>query len=433
MRFGIIGGGLAGLACAYELARSGHQVLVFEKETHLGGQVATFEVEGSPLERIYHHIFRSDAEMLRLIGELGLAEKLRWLPSRVGYYTGGRICNFTTPLDLMRFSPLGLVDRLRLGLLSLYLQRVKGWQKFEAITAREWLLRYGGRRNYEAFWEPLLKGKFGQSASEISMAWLWGRMRVRLGSRGRGLRQEYLGYLEGSFGRLVDALAQGIKERGGQIYPGSPVRRIGVKGGRAVAVELASGQTFPVDGVIATVASPLFLNMVELPPDTVELLKQARYLAARLLVLTMEQPFQPVYWLNIGDPAIPFVAAVEHTNLVNPSLYGGRRVLYISNYLPRESPLYHMEPGELLSYYLPYLKKINPEFDTRWVREYHVFQEDWAQPIVGVDYSRQIPPHPMPIGGLYLANTTQIYPEDRGMNQAICLGLKIAQLVKESR
>ncbi|MBI4288841.1 MAG: NAD(P)/FAD-dependent oxidoreductase [Chloroflexi bacterium] len=428
MRVGVVGGGLTGLTAALDLVRRGHQVTVWEKSPALGGQVRTVSIGDAQLEGFYHHMFASDKALIGLITELGLSSSLQWLPSLVGYYYGGRVHDFTTPVDLMRFSPLGLFDRVRVGMMSLYLRRRNDWRYFETITAEEWLLKKMGRRSYEVIWGPLLRGKFGDSAERISMAWLWGRLHMRLGSR-RGGGGERLGYLKGGFGRLIEALGQKVRDKGGSIMTGTSIKRIAVQDRHVAGAISGNGEVFPQDAIIATAPSPTFLGLIpELPREYGELLQQTQYLAALCLILVIKRPFGRVYWLNVGDRSFPFVAVIEQTNFVSPAEYGGKYILYVSNYVPASSPLCAMKPDGLVSHYLPFLQKINPRFDSDWVEQYHVFKEEYAQPIVPMNYSRLIPDMATPIGGLYLANTTQIYPEDRGMNQAVQLGLRVAGL-----
>lgn len=430
MNIGIIGGGIAGLSAAYELSKKGHRVAVFEKEAHLGGQAATFEVAGERLERFYHHIFGSDVDIIGLIDELGLSQRLVWLDSRVGFLHQGRIYDFVTPWDLMKFSPLSLVDRVRLGLVALYLRRYKNWPRLEGRTAQEWITRYAGRHNYDIVWGPLLQNKFGASFDEVGMVWLWGKVHLRFASRARG--RERLGYLRGSFGLLIDTLAQRVLDGRGSIYTSSAVSRIVVEGEKAVALQVGE-QVHPFDAFVATVPSPAFLNMVpRLPAEYATKLEEVRYQGAICLVLTLKRPLSHIYWLNISDPSIPFVAVIEHTNLVDPSNYGGRRIVYLSNYVSRDSPLYRLDAAGLLTEYLPHLRKINPQFDPGWIEERYLFREEAGQPIITTGYSSQIPEHRTPISHLYLANTAQIYPEDRGMNYSVGLGLKISNILGAS-
>jgi protoporphyrinogen oxidase len=430
MNIGIIGGGIAGLTAAYELSKGGHNVTLFEKEAELGGQVGTFQLAGECLERFYHHIFTSDLDIIQLIDELGLSERLLWLESKVGFFHGGRIYDFVTPMELLRFRPLGFTDRVRLGLVSLYLRRYKNWPAMEGITAHDWLTRYGGRRNYEVVWGPLLRNKFGASADDISMVWLWGKIHIRLTSR-QG-EKERLGYLRGSFGLLVDALKMRILDSGGRIHTASPVSKIIVEGEKAVGlqVRINEQEVHTCDAIIATVPSPDFLSMVpQLPADYAGKLAGVRYQGAMVLALTLKKPVSHIYWMNISDASIPFVALIEHTNFIDPSVYGGKRIVYISNYLSKDDPLYSLGPDELLDKYLPSIRKINPEFDPGWIEECYLFRDDAGQPIITKNYLSRMPEHATPISCLYLANTTQIYPEDRGLNYSVRLGRKVAALV----
>ena len=428
LRVGVVGAGIAGLCAAYELSRAGAEVVVWETRPEPGGQVATFTLGGQRLEGFYHHIFRSDQDFIGLIEDLGLDSDLSWGPSRVGFFYQGKIYPFTTPWDLLRFAPLGLGDRLRLGLLSLRLRWTASGEALEDVTAQEWLKEKAGPRAYRVIWEPLLRGKFGDRAPEIGMAWLWSKMRLRFGSRSPGMGREVLGYLAGSFGRVVDRLVDRIEKQGGRLVTSTPVREIRVKDG-AVAGVMAGDSFQPCQAVIATVPLDIFRKLVGgLPPDFGG---GVSYLAALVLVLVLRRPLTPVYWLNIADPQVPFVALVEHANFVPPETYGGKRVVYVSNYLPREDPLYSLDKEALLDGYWPALKLIAPDLERGWIEECHLFREDYAQPVITTGYSQRIPPHRTPVRGLYLANTAQVYPEDRGMNYSARMGKAVARMVQE--
>lgn len=432
MRIGIVGGGIAGLTAAYELAKKGHQVAVFEKETELGGQASTFPIEETRLEKFYHHLFTSDRHIIQLINELALSPRMRWIDSQVGLFHGGQVYDFVTPLDLLRFTPLSLPNRLWAGLISLYLQRQTNWQKYEDITAKEWLEKHAGKSVYSAIWEPLLRSKFGDSYDEVSMTWFWGKMRLRFGSRPKGMQKEKLGYMEGSFQLLIDELEKRIKELGGEVHTNAPVERVVVEQGKAIGLtfHVSRFTTRNFDTIIATVPSFAFTEMVpELPSDYIGKLRHVQYQSALCLVLKMRRSLSHIYWMNISDASVPFVAAIEHTNYMPPDVYGGTHILYLSNYLPLDSPLFPLSRDELLQEYLPHVQRVNPEFDLDWVEESWLFRDDAGQPIITCHYSQEIPDHQTPIRGLYLANTTQIYPEDRGMNYSVHLGQKIANIV----
>ncbi|MBI2845951.1 MAG: NAD(P)-binding protein, partial [Chloroflexi bacterium] len=212
MKVGIIGGGFAGMTAAYELGKRGHQTVLIERMPELGGLAGTFPIEGTRLERGYHHWFTSDTEIIGLMEELGLGDRVMWIPSKVGLLHGGKIWNWVTPMDILSFTPLSSPDRLRLGVTTFYLTYIAAWgdvQKkiaaYEKITAAAWLKKYAGPHPWEKVWEPLFRGKFGAEAEHVPLVWLWYKAVLRLGSR-RGLTKEVLGYPRGSFQVLIDAL-----------------------------------------------------------------------------------------------------------------------------------------------------------------------------------------------------------------------------------
>ena len=267
VRVGIIGGGAAGLAAAYELALQGHYAEVFEQAPFLGGQASTFPVGGGDLERGYHHLFLSDTSMTELIDELGLGQRLKWFESRVGLYHGGKVWDFSTPQDLLRFTPLSPLQRVRVGLRTALLQRTANWRKFEQVTARDWVLAHMGPEAYQVIWEPLLRGKFGEYFDQVSMAWLWGKFRLRVSSRGKPWQRERLGYPVGSFGEVFDRLGQRIKELGGKVRVGEGVARIVTSDGRATGLLPASagdeGPAVDFDTIISTTPSYIFPRLVD--------------------------------------------------------------------------------------------------------------------------------------------------------------------------
>ena len=434
MRVGIIGGGVAGLAAAYHLTKEGHFAEVFEVAPFLGGQASTFDVFGGRLERGYHHLFVSDTEIADLIQELGLGGKLAWLESTVGFYHGGKIWDFASPMDLLRFKPLPFLDRIRVGFWTFILQKTKSYSKFEGVTARDWLSKRMGRRGYEVIWEPLLRGKFGEFYDKIGMTWIWNKVTLRVASRKGAGQVEHLGYPMGSFGEVIEVLADRIAQQGGVIHTSASVTQIVEADGSATAMEmqLEGGETErrEYDAIIATTPSYVFTRLAPaMPPEYQSKLENVDYLSAVLMVMVMDRPFTNKYWMNIADPNMPFVALIEHTNLIDKELYGGKHILYISNYPSRDNELYQMSGDELMDLFVPHLQKINPDFERSWVIEYHHHRVDGAQPIVGVNYESGIPDHRTPVQGLYLANTTQIYPEDRGTNYSVRMGRQVARMV----
>ncbi len=428
----VIGGGVAGLGAAYELLNRGHEVSLYEAGDRFGGQVRTFEVGGGRIEIFYHHLFRSDTTVIELIDELGLGDELEWIESSVGLAVEGRNYPFNGPFDLLRFDRVSLLTRIRLGLAALWLRRVHDWRRYEGQRASDWIVKAVGRRGYDAVWGPLLRAKFGQHAEDVAMVWFWGKIYLRFASRDEGLfATERLGYLRGSFGRLVDALVEDAQRRGARLAVDAPVDRIVVEDGRVVGVE-RDGVLERADLVIATTPSMIFRRLVpglaEIGPVYDELLQRVHYQWATVLMLALDRPLSDIYWLTMTDDDCPFVVAVEQTNFTPPERYGGQHIVYFSNYADPGDPVVDATVEEVLDRYEPYIRRINPDFDRSWIQGQWLAKDRAGQPIVDAQYHESIPPHRTPIEGLWLANTTQIYPEDRGQNYSIRVGRRVARI-----
>jgi protoporphyrinogen oxidase len=448
LKVAIIGGGFAGLTAAYELGKLGYQTFLFERAPELGGLAGTFPIEGTRLERGYHHWFTSDTHIVAQMQELGLGDRVQWIASKTGWFEQGKIWNMVSPTDLLRLGTLPFIDRVRLGIVVAYLTYLqadkRNLAKYEKITAAEWWRKYGGRNAWDKVWGPMFRGKFGAEAENIPMEWHWYKIVLRIGSR-RGVSKEELGYPRGSFQVLIDALENAIKKQGGKIWVGTTVKRIVVENGVACGLQLADDEksqrvhqelggtegTVQFDRVICTAPSFAALKLADFPAAYVAKMTAAKYMAAVLVILKLKHSLSPIYWLNIADRSIPFVATIEHTNFIAPQVYNHKRILYVSNYLDPTSPYFQMSREELFNAYVPHLQKINPQFSPDWVEEMWHFREAAAQPIVPLNYSHLIPPYRTPIRNLYLANTTQIYPEDRGTNYSVRLGQDIAKMLDD--
>jgi protoporphyrinogen oxidase len=274
------------------------------------------------------------------------------------------------------------------------------------------------------------------------MAWLWNKFALRTASRGEGFRgflREQLGYPVGSFGEIFEKLQSIILASGGRVSVGSEVQEVLVENGRASGILVKEqGEHGPVrhdyDMILATVPSFIFPKLVpRIPDDYLSKLNSATYLAAVLSVLVLDRPLSSTYWLYVGDRSVPFLGVIEHTNLIDPVHYGGKTIVYLANYLDKDDRLYSYDGDKLLQEYLPHLKRINPEFSESWILEAHYHREEAAQPVVTSGYATNIPAHRTPIPGLYLANTTQIYPEDRGTNYSVRMGRRVATMMIDER
>jgi len=422
----IIGGGLTGLTAAYRLSQyPGFSIVLVESADVLGGLAAGFPLAGTSLEKTYHHLFLTDTSILNLAAELGLNDKLMWRDSSVGIFRNGKIHPFRTPLDLLRFSPCSFTGRLRTGFTAFYLKHRKSWRGFIRQGAYDWMTRACGRSAMDTIWTPLLKGKFGPHYDSISMAWLWARIHIRANSRAGG---EKLGYFQGGFAEVVRALEKQLRRRGVQIRTGATVENFS-PGVRAAVIQ---GTTVPFDYCIFTGPSPALARL--LPADEAlhsyaQQLAGIGYLGAVCLVFTSDQGLGDFYWVNISEPDSPFLVFIHHTQLVGRNFYGGKHVYYLGAYLPADGEVFSLSDAELAKRWFGYLPTLFPDFLPALAEERYVFRFCAAQHVVDTDYEKKIPTYRTPLPGVFLANFSQIFPEDRGTNFAVREGNKIAGII----
>jgi protoporphyrinogen oxidase len=437
LNLAVIGAGVAGLTAAYELTRDGHRVVVFEAADTVGGLASGFKDErwDWPLERFYHHWFASDDAVIRLIQELGAGDRLFFPWPTTSLYYNGRIYPLDSPVPwlsfvpmsqihravrVLQFTPLPLIDRLRVGLASFYLTLTKDWRALEGTTADEWLCRMAGRRAYEVWWKPLLEGKFDDYYREVNMAWFWARVHKRTAR---------LGYFVGGFQAFADLLAECARQQGADIRLKAPIHSIEARPGGGVAIHTPAGdETF--DRVIATVSPGLLARLVPaLPADYLEGLKRLKSMGAVVMVLALKHQLTGGhYWINLPKgQGFPFLALVEHTNYIDPKHYGGDHLVYCGDYLKPDHEYFRLSQDELLDRFVPALTRFNPDFKPDWVRKSWLFREKYAQPVPPLNHSRNIPDLATPVPGVYWASMSQVYPWDRGTNYAVEIGQQVAQ------
>lgn len=425
----IIGGGFTGLAAAYELSRRGHKVVVLEKEQEIGGLASSFNMGKVRLEKFYHHWFINDDYIINLIKELGEEKKFLLRPTRTGTYLSNKIYRLSSPMDLLRFSPLNYLDRIRLGLMVLRARAISDWKALESQSAEEWLCEIGGKEVYKVVWEPLINGKFGSYASEISAVWFWNKLKLRGGSRANG-GTEMLAYYRNGFSELANRIIDAIHSAGGIVLTGVKVNSLEVVEKKVVGIRTAKG-LIQCSAAISTQPLPLISELIEpyMDRNYITSLRSIEYLANVCLVLELNQRLSDIYWLNVNDANFPYVGIIEHTNFEPPETYEGRHILYLSKYLPASADFFNMSNDDIFKFSLPYIKKMFPKFRQDWIQNYNVWKAKHSQPIVTCHYSKKIPNHKTPLNGFYISTMAQIYPEDRGTNYAVREGRKIGEIV----
>jgi len=434
---GVVGGGIAGLAAAYRLQQHGHEVQVFEASEQVGGLAAVYETAGDPLEKFYHHLSKSEQTIVELAEELGLGDAVEWRIGENAYYVDGVVHPMDKPWEILAFPHLGVYDKFRLGMLTLDIDVRGGIPKFdtyerledfEDVPIREFVVDHTTENVYETFFEPLLEAKFGDRAENVSAAWLLGRIKFR-GERDI-LEGELLGYLDGGFGQLLDALVDAVGRD--SITTGARVTDLAFgESVETMTVETDDGTTTHAVDDVVVAAMPTVLEALTGYECAID------FQGTVCSVIAMEEPLTDTYWLNVRDEAL-FGALIEHTNFVPAERYGGDHLLYAVSYVQEyDEPVWTMDDDEVEETWLGGIESLFPDFDrstVRWVetarnpRTAPIYERGYLDMVVSYDLGDEVAEGVHYAG---MASRAQ-YPE-RSLNGGVEAGYACADRIVEKR
>jgi protoporphyrinogen oxidase len=420
-RIAVLGAGPMGLAVAYQLARDGYQPVVFEADDRIGGMAAHFDFGGISIERYYHFHCTSDSAFMQILDELGLSQKLHWRPTGMGYWYKNQLQEWGNPLALLRFKGLGLIAKFRYGLHAFLATKRKNWLALDHLNAVDWVKRWVGPEAYEVLWRRLFEYKFYHFTSNLSAAWIWSRVR-RLGRSRYNLFQEKLGYLDGGSNALLEAMKLDIEKNGGIFFLGTPVQKVVIENQALVGVQV-KGQLEVFDQVISTIPLPYIVSLIpDLPSKIKNQFATKNNIAVVCVIVKLRKPVSPYFWLNTNDPEMDIPGVIEYSNLRPLEC----SIVYVPFYMPAEIAQYQETDEQFKSKVKRYLSKINPELEEGDFVQLHVSRYRFAQPICEPGFMETLPSPNLPITGLWVADTSYYYPEDRGISESIAFGRKMA-------
>jgi len=419
----VLGAGVMGLACAYELLKKGHKVDIYEADDRIGGMSAHFDFNGLSIERYYHFICKTDDDLFSYLEEFGISDKLHWVDTHMGYFYDGKLYKWGNPLALFTFPKLDLISKFRYALHAFISTKRSDWSKLDNMEASQWIKKWIGNKAYKVLWEKLFALKFYDYKDNLSAAWIWTRIR-RIGLSRKSLLQEQLGYIEGGSETLLLEFQKKIEALGGNIILSTPVEQIISEHNQATGIKI-KGEAINYDAVVSTAPLPFVPSLV----PNLEEKDKTKYLnikniAVVCLVFKLKRPITHNFWLNVNDKNIEVPGIIEFSNL-RPF---DSNIVYVPYYLPQEHEKFSYSDKEFKQEATAYLKMIQPELLDEEIIDIHVSRYRYAQPICPPGFLSTLPEIKNSIKNLYIADTSYYYPEDRSITESVKLGKRLAEM-----
>ncbi|MBX9787404.1 MAG: NAD(P)/FAD-dependent oxidoreductase [Pirellulales bacterium] len=416
----VVGGGMLGMTLALRLAQRGQRVTLFEAADHLGGLADAWQVGNLVWDRHYHVTLLSDSHLRGLLAELNLEQEVRWVETRTGFFTESRLLSLSNSWEFLRFPPLGLLDKLRLGLTIFYASKLRDWRRLENITVGDWLRRWSGERTYRKIWLPLLRAKLGENHTRSAATFIWATIARLYAARRTGLKKEMFGYVPGGYARVLEHLQRRLRQVGVEVRTGHAVERV-QRSGAQIEFKFAHGDCQQFDRAVLTAPAPAIARICpQLSADERARFSGVSYQGVVCASLVCQRPLTGFYVTNITDDA-PFSGIIEMTTLVDPAHFGGMSLVYLPKYVPADDPLFDQPDAKIEASFVAALERMFPWFNRQQVQASRISRVRNVMAVPTLGYSQRVPPRRTSVPGLFAVTSAQIVNNTLNVNETIRL------------
>ena len=421
----IVGSGILGLTCALMLDKEHYEITIYEAGDRIGGLAAAWEIGDITWDKHYHVTLLSDLRTRSLVEKVGLADEFEWVETKTGFYTDGKLHSMSNSLEFLKFPPLDLISKFRLGGTIFYASKVKNWKALEDVGVEEWLTRFSGKKTFEKMWKPLLRAKLGDAYKETAATFIWATIQRMYAARNSGLKKEMFGYVRGGYARIFSRMAEYLFEAGVSIHLNEPVSEIS-KTADDISVVSSSGST-SFDDVIVTCNPSISAGMIPgLSDKERNRLTSIKYQGIVCASLLSEQSLSEYYVTNITDSS-PFTGIIEMSALVDKKEFGGKSLIYLPKYVSSDDPLFSKSDEKIEDEFLGAIEHMYPGFSRKEEYEFRVSRVKEVFPIPVKGYSHSVPGFRSSIEGVYLLNSSQIVNGTLNVNDSANLALRFLE------
>ncbi|MBZ5577614.1 MAG: FAD-dependent oxidoreductase [Acidobacteriia bacterium] len=432
LHWGIVGGGMLGMTLAWELAKAGNRVSLFEAEAQVGGLASAWRLGDVVWDRHYHVTLLSDTALRGLLGELDLDRHMCWNKTRTGFYCNSRLHSFSGIADFARFPLLNPWEKARFGSAIYRAARLDSSESIDGLTVEEWLTRISGKSVFRKLWKPLLLAKLGNDYHSTSASFIWATIRRMYAARRSGLRAELFGYLPGGYARMLETFAAALRRQGVCMNLNARVREVGPASDGRAEVEFENNAVERFDRVAITVPAPLAASFCpRLTAREQDLLRAVEYQGVICASLLLRRPLSGFYITNIADGSIPLTGVIEMSSLVDRKWFQGHALVYLPRYLRPDDPAFRRSDDQIVSELFSGLRRMHPSLSegdivaSRVSRARYVF----ARPTPGS--SRRMPPVDTSLSRIHILNSAHIAGGTLNVNETVLLAQRHARRFHE--
>ena len=426
-RWLVVGGGVMGLKIARDLVARGQDVTIAEAAPTFGGLASPWQLGDITWDRFYHVTLLSDSYLRDLLSELDLEKEIEWVETKTGFYSGGKLLSMSNTLEFLRFPPLNMIERFRLGGTIFLASKIRNWRRMEQMSVEQWLRKWSGNGAFEKVWLPLLKAKLGDAYKDTSAAFIWAHTQRMYKARRSGAKKEMFGYVPGGYARILETMCAYLEQRDVRLLPDHPVqsvRRVESESGGHLEVDFGDGRVETFDNVVSTIASPLIAKQVpQLTEDEKEKLTNIRYLGVVCGSLLLKKPISKYYVTNITDTWVPLTGVIEMSTIVDSQKeLGGNHLVYLPKYMRDDHEGLKESDETFKERCLATLEKMYDHFSREDVLEFKVARAKYVAALQTMNYSQRLPPIVTSVPGFYALNSAHILEGNLNVNETICLG-----------
>lgn len=416
----IVGAGFLGLTIALRCAQRGDAVTIFESASEVGGLASAWKIGDVVWDKHYHVTLLSDSFTRKIVEDIGLADEFKWVETKTGFYTEGKLYSMSNTLEFLRFPPLGLISKLRLGATIFYASRLKDWKQLEKVTVEEWLTKLSGKRTFEKMWRPLLKAKLGDAYKETSAAFIWATIQRMYAARNSGLKKEMFGYVRGGYARVLEHFAKKLTDLGVSINLESKIDRIEPTDNNKINVINGVNDSI-FDAVVLTCPSSVAAGLIPaLAPAERQTLSKVKYQGIVCASVLTKTPISEYYVTNITDET-PFTGIIEMSALVDKKEFGGNHLIYLPKYVEPDDPMFELSDDEIEQRFLNGLEKMYPSFKRDSVVDFKVSKVRQVFPLPVLNYSGSVPSIKTSVPNVFVVNSAHILNGTLNVNETVAL------------